>query len=87
MTEYIFNILMQESYEKSLFCHLKKVLLYIDYLPLHIYIYIYIYITKNYIIYIYLKKSLYIYIYVTLDHKTSLKCQFLDIEMYTSHES
>ncbi len=24
---------------------------------------------------------------VTLDHKTSLKCQFFDIEMYTSYES
>ncbi len=26
-------------------------------------------------------------IYVTLEHKTSLKCQFLQIEMYTSSES
>ncbi len=24
---------------------------------------------------------------VTLDHKTSLKCQFFEIEMYTSFES
>ncbi len=25
--------------------------------------------------------------YVTLDHKTSLKCQFFEIEIYTSSES
>ncbi len=28
-----------------------------------------------------------IYIRVTLDHKTSLKCQFFEIEIYTSYES
>ncbi len=28
-----------------------------------------------------------IYRYVTLDHKTSLKCQFFEIEIYTSSES
>ncbi len=25
--------------------------------------------------------------YVTMDHKTSLKCQFCEIQMYTSSES
>ncbi len=27
------------------------------------------------------------YVYVTLDHKTSLKCQFFNIEIYTFSES
>ncbi len=35
--------------------------------------------------------NIYIYIYVcvcvTLDHKTSLKCQFFEIVLYTSSES
>ncbi len=34
-----------------------------------------------------LLKNIYTVIYVTLDHKTSLKCQFFEIEIYTSSKA